>query len=140
MDDTKIVIIDDDIWIQRILSKTLQELGFASSVASNGFDGVALAVEQKPVLIILDILMPDLSGHLTLRMLKTIGITKNIPVVMVTAVSDKESLALAVKGGAVGFIRKPFTQNTVLEKVRDILGVEMLNALSTHISFDGDHA
>ncbi|MES2765040.1 MAG: response regulator [Bacteroidota bacterium] len=140
MDNLKIIVIDDDIWIQRILSKTLQDIGFTSSAASNGFDGVALAVEQQPVLIVLDILMPELSGHLTLKLLKTIGLTKNIPVVMVTAVSDKESLALAVKGGAVGFIRKPFTQNTVLEKLRDILGVEMLNALSTRISFDGDHA
>jgi len=76
MDDLKIIIIDDDIWMQRILSKTLQNLGFTIYIAANGFDGVALAVEHRPVLIISDILMQELSGHLTLRMLKTIKTTK----------------------------------------------------------------
>lgn len=138
MDDLKIIIIDDDIWMQRILSKTLQNLGFTIYIAANGFDGVALAVEHRPVLIISDILMPELSGHLTLRMLKTIKTTKHIPVVMVTAVSDKENLGLAVKAGAVGFIRKPFTRNTILEKLRDVLGNEILNKLSVRINFEGD--
>ena len=138
MDDLKIVIIDDDIWMQRILSKTLQNLGFTVYIATNGFEGVSLAVEHRPVLIISDILMPELSGHLTLRMLKTIKATKHIPVVMVTAVSDKENLGLAVKAGAVGFIRKPFTRNTILEKLRDVLGTDLLNNLSVRIHFEAD--
>lgn len=138
MEDLKIIIIDDDIWMQRILSKTLQNFGFITYIASNGFEGVALAVEHRPVLIISDILMPELSGHMTLRMLKTIKATKHIPVVMVTAVSDKENLGLAVKAGAVGFIRKPFTRNTILEKLRDVLGIELLNSVSTRISLEGD--
>ncbi|HYF03903.1 MAG TPA: response regulator [Patescibacteria group bacterium] len=138
MEDLKVVIIDDDIWMQRILSKTLQNLGFACYIAANGFEGVALAVEHRPVLIISDILMPEFSGHLTLKMLKTIKSTKHIPVVMVTAVSDKENLGLAVKAGAVGFIRKPFTRNTILEKLRDVLGVDLMNNVSVRSHLETD--
>ena len=68
MVEYSVLIIDDDIWMQRILSKTLSSYGFKKTyLASNGFEGVAKAVEFRPHLIILDILMPELTGHLTLK-------------------------------------------------------------------------
>lgn len=129
-----VLIIDDDIWMQRILSKTLSGYGFTKSfLASNGFDGIASAVEHTPNLIILDILMPDLTGHLTLRILKTIKITKDIPVVMVSALSDMENLGKAVKSGTAGFISKPFTRATVYDKLIDIYGREKLEKIAKGI-------
>lgn len=126
-----VLIIDDDIWMQRILSKTLEGYGFKKSLlASNGYDGVALAIEHKPHLIILDILMPELSGHMTLKLLKKIKITKNIPVLMVSALSDMENLGKAVKIGTSGFISKPFTKNTVHDKLIEVFGKERLNLIS----------
>ncbi len=126
-----VLIIDDDIWMQRILSKTLEGYGFKKSLlASNGYDGVALAIEHKPHLIILDILMPELSGHMTLKLLKKIKITKNIPVLMVSALSDMENLGKAVKIGTSGFISKPFTKNTVYDKLIEVFGKERLNLIS----------
>ncbi len=130
MIDNTVLIIDDDIWMQRILSKTLQSYGFTNTLlASNGFDGIGLAVEHRPALIILDILMPELSGHLTLKILKHIKVTKNIPVVMVSALSDTENLGLAVKSGTAGFISKPFTRATVFEKLIAIFGREQLEKM-----------
>ncbi len=124
------LIIDDDIWMQRILSKTLQSYGFKTIfLASNGFEGVDHAVENKPDIIILDILMPELSGHLTLKILKHIQRTKNIPVLMVSALSDTENLGLAVKSGTAGFVSKPFTRATVYEKLAIIFGKEKLDAI-----------
>lgn len=124
------LIIDDDIWMQRILSKTLQSYGFKTIfLASNGFEGIDHAVEQKPDIIILDILMPELSGHLTLKILKHIQRTKNIPVIMVSALSDTENLGLAVKSGTAGFISKPFTRATVYEKLAYVFGKEQLDAI-----------
>ncbi len=125
------LIIDDDIWMQRILSKTLQGYGFKKIyLSSNGFDGIASAVENVPDLIVLDILMPDLSGHQTLKVLKTIKDTKEIPVLIVSALSDVENLGLAVKSGTAGFISKPFTRATVFEKLLDIFGREKLEFIS----------
>ncbi len=130
MNDNSVLIIDDDVWMQRILSKTLESYGFTKTyMASNGFEGIALAVEYKPSLIILDILMPELSGHLTLKILKNIRITSRIPVLMVSALSDTENLGLAVKSGTAGFISKPFTRATVYDKLLAIFGKEKLESI-----------
>lgn len=131
MAENSVLIIDDDIWMQRILSKTLQSYGFEKTyLTSNGFDGIALAVEHIPTLIVLDILMPELSGHLTLKILKHIKRTRDIPVLMVSALSDVENLGLAVKSGTAGFISKPFTRATVYEKLVNIYGKETLDQIA----------
>lgn len=121
------LIVDDDIWMQRILSKSLQSYGFKKTLlASNGFEAVALAVEHLPNLIILDIMMPDLSGLQTLKVLKAIKITRQIPVLMVSALSDAENLGLAVRNGSAGFISKPFTRATIYDKLVEVFGREKL--------------
>ncbi len=121
------LIVDDDIWMQRILSKSLQSYGFKKTLlASNGFEAVALAVEHLPNLIILDIMMPDLSGLQTLKVLKAIKITRQIPILMVSALSDAENLGLAVRNGSAGFISKPFTRATIYDKLVEVFGREKL--------------
>jgi DNA-binding response OmpR family regulator len=130
MTDYRALIIDDDIWMQRILSKTLESYGFKTLLSANGIEGIALAVEYVPNLIILDILMPELSGQLTLKILKKIKMTKNIPILMVSAMSNTENLGLAVKAGVSGFISKPFTRATVFEKLITIFGKENLDKIA----------
>lgn len=131
MKEYSVLIVDDDVWMQRILSKTLQSYGFTKIyLSSNGFDAIGLAVEHQPTLIVLDILMPELTGHMTLKILKRIKLTKDIPVVMVSALSDAENLGLAVKSGTAGFISKPFTRSTVYDKLIDVFGKENLDAIS----------
>lgn len=127
MKEVPALIIDDDIWMQRILSKIVEGFGFTPYIAQNGFEGVALAVEKRPKIIFLDIMMPELSGHLTLKILKQIRLTKDVPVVMISALSDTENLGIAVKIGAAGFICKPFTRATILDKLRNILGSDFLS-------------
>ncbi|MGC9078037.1 MAG: response regulator [Candidatus Kapaibacteriota bacterium] len=131
------LIIDDDIWMQRILSKTLQSYGFRKTLlASDGYEGINLAIEHLPDIIILDILMPDLSGHQTLKLLRTIKITKNIPVLMVSALSDTENLGKAIKLGVNGFISKPFTRTTVFEKLVSIFGQDRLEKIAAGLPID----
>jgi CheY-like chemotaxis protein len=132
-----VLIIDDDVWMQRILSKIVAGFGFIPVLATNGYEGVALALENPPVLVLLDVLMPELSGHQTLRLLKQISKTQNIPVVMVTAVSDLENIGLAVKSGAAGFVGKPFTRATIFEKLREVLGKDIMSAANLRVS--GEH-
>jgi len=127
MTEYSALIIDDDVWMQRILSKTMQSYGFKKTyLASNGFDGIAFAIEYNPTLIILDILMPELSGHVILKILKRIKITQNIPALVISALSDVENLGLAVKSGVAGFVSKPFTRATIYDKLLDIFGNEKL--------------
>jgi two-component system chemotaxis response regulator CheY len=134
-----VLIIDDDVWMQRILSKTLSSYGFKQAyLASNGFEGIGKACEYNPSLIVLDILMPELSGHLTLKVMKSIKSIKDIPVVMVSALSDVENLGKAVKSGTAGFISKPFTRATVYEKLLDIYGKEKLDLIAKGKSISDD--
>ncbi|OGU11674.1 MAG: hypothetical protein A2X61_05400 [Ignavibacteria bacterium GWB2_35_12] len=130
MAEYRALIIDDDIWMQRILSKTLESYGFKTLLSANGIEGIALAVEYVPNLIILDILMPELSGQLTLKILKKIKMTKHIPILMVSAMSNTENLGLAVKAGVAGFISKPFTRATVFEKLITIFGKDNLDKIA----------
>lgn len=137
--DYSVLIIDDDIWMQRILSKTLQSYGFNTSyLAANAFEGIDMAIEYRPTLIIMDILMPELSGQLALKILKTIKLTKNIPVLMVSAMSDSENLGMAVKSGTAGFISKPFTRSTVYEKLLSIFGKEKLDLIAKGEPIDNE--
>jgi YesN/AraC family two-component response regulator len=123
--------------MQRILSKTLQSYGFKKTyLASNGFDGIALAVDKQPTLIILDILMPELTGHMTLKILKKVKLTRDIPVLMVSALSDVENLGMAVKSGTAGFISKPFTRATIYEKLVNVWGVEKLDKIAKGEAID----
>jgi CheY-like chemotaxis protein len=125
------LIVDDDVWMQRILSRIVESMGFEPIVAADGYEAIALAVERKPAVIFLDILMPDLSGHQTLKLLKRLRATRSIPILMITAMSDTENLGLAVKEGAAGFIRKPFTRSLILEKLQEILGSELVTTLAS---------
>jgi len=137
MNELSILIIDDDVWMQRILSKIVTSFGFKPYVAANGFDGIGLAVEHHPTLIMLDVLMADLSGHQTLKVLKTIKHTRDIPIIMVTAISDIENIGTAIRSGAIGFIGKPFTRATIFEKLRDVLGKDIISQASS-IKFPTD--
>ncbi|MFN8359791.1 MAG: response regulator [Candidatus Kapaibacterium sp.] len=136
MTEIPVLIIDDDIWMQRILSKIISSFGFIPYVASNGYDGIALAVEHRPALIMLDVLMPEISGHQTLRVLKHIHVTKEIPIVMVTAISDIENIGLAIKAGAAGFVGKPFTRATIYDKIRDVVNKDIISQASLRAQAD----
>lgn len=125
------LIVDDDVWMQRILSKTLQSYGFKKTyLAGDGFDGIALAVEHVPTLIIMDIMMPELSGHLTMKIIKRIKSLEKVPVIMVSALSDTENLGIAIKSGIAGYISKPFTRATIYEKLTALFGKEKLDAIA----------
>ena len=142
MKEYTVLVIDDDIWIQRIFAKTLESYGFNNVLlASDGFDGLSLAVEYQPHLIIMDILMPELSGHICLKILKTIKTTKNIPVLMVSAMSDAENLGLAIKTGSAGFISKPFTRATVYDKLISVFSREKIDRMmkGEDVEFDDDY-
>lgn len=117
-----ILVVDDNVWMQRILGKILLSYDLNPILCSNGYTAIESAIEQKPCLIFLDIVMPELSGHQTLKLLKTLTATQHVPVVMITVASDAENLSMAIKLGASGFIRKPFTRAVIYDKLCDTLG------------------
>ena len=128
-----ILIIDDDSWIQRILSHHLQDWGFKTYTALDAFEGLAFAIKHKPLLILLDIVMPELNGDVLLKMLKKIEITSNIPTLIISSNLNRDLLGETYKSGAAGFISKPFSQQILFEKIRDCLDPLILNKMKSDV-------
>jgi CheY-like chemotaxis protein len=120
------LVIDDDKLLLRLVELNLAKLGIKVIQADNGKDAIRLALEEKPDLILLDIMMPQMDGFEVIRQLKAIKETSSIPVVMLTAKSNPEDRERCQELGAVGYITKPFR----LEELRGLVQ-KILQELST---------
>jgi len=116
----KILVIDDSPLILRAATEILKE-SYDIIIAKSGETGIAIAKRDKPDLVLLDIVMPGLSGFETLVYLKAYSETKNIPVMLVSGSESVEEQERGRKEGAIGFVKKPFTPGEILESIANIL-------------------
>jgi len=131
LDKCSVLLIDDDAWMQRIFTKFLGRMGIKRiHFTNNGFEGVNLAIEERPNIIFLDIMMPDINGIQTLQMLKNIRCVSYIPVIIVSANSDLKNVNDAISAGAAGFIVKPFTYATIYDKLEEVLKMTKPNSVN----------
>ncbi len=118
----KILIVDDEADIIEILQFVLEAQGYECITASDGEEGLNLAREASPDLIILDVMMPKINGYKISRLLKYDNKYKNIPILMITARSQEEDKIIGEETGADEYITKPFKVDYVVEKVKSYLG------------------
>ncbi|MFH1664763.1 MAG: response regulator [Candidatus Omnitrophota bacterium] len=118
----KILVVDDEINIVKVLVSRLAAAGYEVVAAYDGMQAVASAHREKPDLIILDIQMPAGSGVNVFDNLARSANTILIPVIFITAFADEETREKVMKMGARDFIAKPFDSGTLLAKVAAILG------------------
>ena len=119
----KILVVDDDEAVRKSISIALKlKGGFETLEAEDGLEGLELAKQEAPDLIISDVVMENLNGFLMLETLKEYPETANIPVIIMTnqAQSDKEWKT----GAAVEYIAKGFTLEVLLSKVNSILKIK----------------
>ncbi len=116
-----LLIIDDEEALVSMLSFRLQNSGFDTITASDGDMGVGLAKENKPDLILLDLMMPKVDGFEVSKRLKSDSATKHIPIVIFSALGNKNTKESIKKLGAAGFIEKPFEPNLLIDKINKIL-------------------
>lgn len=121
VDKKKILIVDDEPQLAGFVKMRLEANNFEVTLASDGFDGLKKVKEEKPNLILLDILMPNLDGFRMLAVLKENNETKSIPVIMLTAKDALDSVAKALEMGASDYIVKPFDSKMLLEKIRKLI-------------------
>ena len=117
----KILVVDDDPHIVKLVESRLKANRYDVITAKNGIESLEKANKEKPDLIILDILMPEMDGYQTLRELKESAETKSIPVIMFTAKGQSEDVEKSYELGASDYIVKPFTPVTLLEKIHKAL-------------------
>ena len=114
----KVLVIDDENDILLIIKSALHEEGYEVVTANNGYDGLALAEDASPDLIILDIMMPEMDGFEVLQQLKENEKTAQIPVVILTGLSSKDKIREALNKGIDYYIVKPFEYQDLVSKVK----------------------
>ena len=118
----KILVVDDEAQIVRLLSLRLQANDYTVVVAYDGYQCIQMAKEETPDLILLDIKMPMGGGIKAFEILRDNTITEKIPVIFITAFPTVEIKKQVVDMGANGFIAKPFGSEELLNKIRSTIG------------------
>jgi DNA-binding response OmpR family regulator len=121
-----IMLVEDDSFVLDIYKTKLTQEGFNVVMASNGIEAIKKLEEiaELPDLILLDIVMPYLDGLEVLKKIKEDEKIKNVPVILLTNLSQKEEIDEGLKLGAVDYlIKSHFTPSEVLEKIKKTLGI-----------------
>jgi len=121
MEDATILIVEDDSDIQTLLEFNFQQAGYTVVMASDGEAGLMMARECQPQLIILDWMMPHMSGLELLRRLRGREATAEIPIIMLTAKADETDRLRGLDTGADDYVIKPFSPAELLARTRALL-------------------
>lgn len=133
MNKAEILIIDDEPQIQKLLEIILESNGYKVQTAINGKEGIRMAANHPPELIILDIGLPDKSGHEVLKDLRS-WYTKSI---LILSVQDSEAdIVAALDNGASDYLTKPFRSGELLARMRASIRRNTINPTITRAQFD----
>jgi signal transduction histidine kinase/CheY-like chemotaxis protein len=111
-----VLVVDDEAWVRGMLTRTLENEGYRVIAAGNGVEALALARAHRPQAITLDVMMPQLDGWGALKALKADADLREIPVIMVTVLSDR---GMAIPLGASDFVTKPVDRQRLMAILRD---------------------
>lgn len=118
---SKILIIEDEIELADYLNQSLSENGYQTKTIHEGNTALQTAIEYKPDLIILDQCLPDTHGQEVLKQVRENNEIKNTPVMILTALSQEETIMSAFDKGADDYVEKPFSLSILLRRIRAIL-------------------
>jgi len=114
----RILVVDDEPRMIRFIQMNLELEGYQVSQASNGFEALNKVRDELPDLIILDVMMPDMDGFETLRLLREISA---VPVIMLTVKADEEDKVRGLELGADDYVTKPFSPKELSSRVKAVL-------------------
>jgi two-component system alkaline phosphatase synthesis response regulator PhoP len=117
----KILIVDDEEDILELLKFNLSREGYQVPCAASGEQALRLVRLEKPDLIVLDLMLPDIDGLEVTRRLKNDPNTKNLPIVMLTAKGEEADIVTGLELGADDYITKPFSPRILVARVRAVL-------------------
>jgi signal transduction histidine kinase len=124
-----ILIVDDEQANRRLLQALLRPEGYVTRAATSGEEALASIADDPPDLILLDVIMPGLDGREVASAVKTDPVTRNIPIIMVTARGDREARLAALDAGAEEFLTKPVDRAELWLRVRNLLRLKELSDL-----------
>jgi CheY-like chemotaxis protein len=123
-----LLVVDDDAFERKLIAKALEDQPFAIEFAEDGAAALRLLRRVRPVLILMDIRLPDLDGVALTRKLKAAPHLADIPVLMLTGDARRDTLASSIEAGAAGFIVKPFTRDVLLQHLSRVVSSDRSQA------------
>ena len=154
MSGKTILVVDDEAPIREMVSMALEMAGFQCLEAADALQAHSLVVDKKPDLILLDWMMPDISGIELARRLKRDELTREIPIIMLTAKGEEDHKIQGLETGADDYITKPFSTRELIARLKAVIrrsggtereatiivkGLE-LDPVSHRVSIDGNAA
>jgi DNA-binding response OmpR family regulator len=119
--DRKILIIEDESDVADLLEMGLRKAGFKTTAAADGASGLQKARDTRPDFIVLDLMLPKMSGLEVCRILKADTATSHIPILMLTAKAEEVDRIVGLEFGADDYVTKPFSPREVMLRIRAIL-------------------
>jgi twitching motility two-component system response regulator PilH len=116
-----VLIIDDSPTEVHVLKTWLEKNGFGTITAESGEEGIEKAKAEKPDAIIMDVVMPGMSGFQATRQLSKDPDTSRIPVVMVTTKDQETDKIWGMRQGAVAYLPKPVTEKQLVDKIKEVI-------------------
>ncbi len=118
----KILVVDDEPDIITMLLVRLKHAGYDVVIARNGVDCIKLARQEKPQLILLDVMLPGKNGYEVCEELQADPNTQKVPIILLTALKEPENKIIGRHLGAVDYMEKPFKINALLSRVEGLIG------------------
>jgi DNA-binding response OmpR family regulator len=112
-----ILLIDDDIRVSGLLKRFLYEAKYNVMEANGGVEGVRMAQESKPDIILCDIMMPEMDGFAVLKEIRGSSTTKTIPFIFLTAKDGTSDFLTGISKGADGYLSKPISREDLVETI-----------------------
>lgn len=125
--DDKILVVDDEEHIRELLKFNLEKNGFNVACASNGMEALQFIKNEKPKLILLDLMLPGIDGYDVCKRIRANKDTSSIPIIMITAKSEEIDKILGLELGADDYITKPFSVRELIARVKAILRRTSIN-------------
>ncbi len=117
----KILVVDDEPNVLRMVSYALQADGFEVIVASNGMDAIRKVINQEPDLILLDVMLPDMSGVEVCAHLRARQDIFDVPIIMLSALSQVPDKVKGLEAGADEYVTKPITPGELIARIKALL-------------------
>ena len=121
MKNKMVLIVDDEAAIREMLTTTLQLAGYQCLAADSAHSAHGLIVDHQPDIILLDWMMPEVSGIELARRLKSDSLTANIPIIMLTARGEEDNKVKGLEAGADDYITKPFSPRELMARLKAVL-------------------
>ncbi len=132
MDRKRILVVDDEIYIVHILEFTLTMEGYEVLTAADGEEALRRLEQDRPDLVVLDIMMPKVDGYEVLRRIRADEEFRQLPVILLSAKGRPIDRQTGLDIGADDYIVKPFSPRRLLEKIQDLLERTRLNQVSNY--------